>query len=408
MKMKMYIELDDSVKKNDFFQKIKSFYLTKTQIFKYGIHKEEVPEFIPEDSFEYLESKIPALADLNEVWIELEKGKIINLASDEKAKEISEIIGVGAGLLYITKLLSVNPNRIARIKHPEEKKKILDFSINKKVNKYEIETKGTSYTGRISQMKEDIKRKKEANKNASIQIGTIALSRKRNDTGNSKLIVMDDYNTDFLESDLSIVDIINNYLWILSFVLDSSYYNRLVKNIKKKDLGKILIPKEKILSEYLYKDKKYVGYYFDKRLILERIKEYVEGSNNLTSLFQSVTKYIGKEKYFLGMDETVIDLINKKDLAAILAYESIQQIIEKENRYIFIDYDGIILVKSKGRGDKQIERRFSEKEVKHRLGLEFEFTRRNAHECGAPCRSREIEGKPCAILTYRDYCHFHR
>jgi len=67
-----------------------------------------------------------------------------------------------------------------------------------------------------------------------------------------------------------------------------------------------------------------------------------------------------------------------------------------------------LIIKSTDGFDKQLENIFTEDEVKKRLGLSFEETKGNSHKCGEPCTSREIEGKPCEMNTFRNKCHHHR
>lgn len=89
-------------------------------------------------------------------------------------------------------------------------------------------------------------------------------------------------------------------------------------------------------------------------------------------------------------------------------YNSKVEIINDNNNSLFLDKDGIIVLKSKNGANKQIEDILSEDEVFHRLGLYGNYVRGESHRCGAPCRSKEIEGKPCEIQTFREHCHFHR
>jgi hypothetical protein len=42
------------------------------------------------------------------------------------------------------------------------------------------------------------------------------------------------------------------------------------------------------------------------------------------------------------------------------------------------------------------------------LGLYKSYVSWNPHTCWAPCRSKELLGKPCEIKTYRSHCHYHR
>jgi len=70
--------------------------------------------------------------------------------------------------------------------------------------------------------------------------------------------------------------------------------------------------------------------------------------------------------------------------------------------------DGVLFIRSRDGSLPEMEEKFPESDVRARLFEFNDYLSGAGHECGAPCRSREIEGKPCEIKTYREHCHFHR
>ncbi|MDA8226569.1 MAG: hypothetical protein M0T74_02485 [Desulfitobacterium hafniense] len=403
------IELHDSVKENLLFNSLSELEISKTTIFKYGILNEEVPKKIKENDFEYLESKIPFLYGLYSDFVELKAGKIISLADGEVSKRLSETIGVGVGLFYTTKLLKVNPNIIKRIPSPKTQKgKYLDFKFTKENVEYEVETKGTVYHSKLNSIIEDVQGKKRDSKTTGCKYGVITLANKEEDKKPSKIVICDDLNNKRSNKIYFLNDYFEYYNLFLSFILDSTYYNRLVAQIDRGRLRRNVIKTNNIKGEYIYNGVKYKGQYFDRRLVLDYIANYYSVDIKLNVLFKLLTNQLGRQKYFLGLDPKIIDYLNNKDVIGLRKYSQERAFIEESKKRLIRDIDGVIFVSSKSGGDNQIEKNFGENEVKERLSYILGSITNTPHECGAPCRSKEKEGKPCEKLTFREHCHFHR
>lgn len=406
-KCTLKVELDDSVKNNRFFQQITEVQFDKMDIFKYGILNEAVPPKIKENEFDYLESKIPFLFGLYQDFIELEKDRIINLSEEENAKRISETIGVGIGLLYATRLLKINPNVIQRIK-AQKNKKYLDFKILKQSKQYEIETKGTiNHSKKNSLLKDILAKKKDSNTNA-IKCGVITLANKSNNKSSSKLIVCDDWDEKSVNNDMTFMDYFYYYEFFLSFIMDSTFYNRMHQKTEKYGNVKNLINVKSIPFCYMYNERKFVGQYFDKRLIIQLIKEsYYEGIN-IDALYEKMTEKVGINQLFIGIDYEIIKCLNNVDVDEIEKYVIEKSIvIENKTEVVMCDVDGIIIVASKGKNE-QFRNDFTDAIVKARMGYILNYITNSPHECGGVCRSREKEGELCKKLTFRERCHFHR
>jgi hypothetical protein len=409
MKNQIKITLDDSAKNEELFKKLKSIDITKPEIFKHGVMFLEVPEHISENDFEYLQGKIPSLEGLIGEFIDLENDKIINKSEDDRIKKIiSEIVGVGCGLMYSSKLLKVNPNRFTKIPPPKKKEKYLDYSANIDIGKVDIELKGTINSSTARSMIDDIKKKKN-NSDSPIKFGTVTLLSKPDKRKSSEIIVCDDPpNPNSSSEELSFDGFITHYLDYLSFILDNSYYNRFVKRLWSFRRYPPRLPIKKIKNVYVFRGEEYLGEYFDSRLIYENILSCYELDIKLSSLFKRLTDKIGRTKYFIGISKTVFNIYNKRYEKMLSNYSSDTALEETKEGFILLDSDGVLIVKSIEGKYKQVEKRFTENDVKERLGYHLNFKEGNSHECGAPCRSRDIEGKPCEIKTYRGHCHFHR
>ncbi|WP_200814398.1 hypothetical protein [Parabacteroides sp. Marseille-P3160] len=408
---KLKIYLDDTVKDSELFQSKKEFEICKPEIFKYGIMMEEIPNHIKEADFDYLQSKVPAYDLLHSDFINLYTNRIENISNDDRKKKlISEIIGVAFGIKYTTELLKTNPNKFKKIGVPDDGK-YLDYSIIEDNKEYELETKGT-VAKYYSTFKNDIlqKKKDQSSKNVFLRFGTIAMINSLGDTKKSQCVIVDDPpNEDNVANDKNSFEVqLLNYGIFLSYILDSKYFNRYIKPLKQKKIKKVKIDKNKFFTKYIFSGKEFYGECFDYRLIRENEYTNLNLSEDKTSDFQERTRLFGKTKFFIGVDSSVIETINRKDIESLKNYKSNWIFEDKELTTRFLDKDGILIVKSKDGDDKQLERVFPEKEVEKRLGLSIDQQRGIAHKCGAPCRSKEIKGKPCEIRTYREYCHFHR
>jgi hypothetical protein len=104
----------------------------------------------------------------------------------------------------------------------------------------------------------------------------------------------------------------------------------------------------------------------------------------------------------------ILKNINSRNIKFLDNY-ILEDIYDTKENYSYIQMsDGVLFIISKNGALPEMEEKFSESEVKRRLAQLYLFERGIPHKCGASCRSKDIEGKPCDILTYREHCHFHR
>ena len=230
------IFLDDTVKDVELFKSKKEFEICKQEIFKYGVMMEEVPTHIKEADFDYLQSKIPAYDLLHSDFINISPTRIENLSNDDRKKKmISEIIGVAFGIKYTTELLNTSPSKFKKIGVPINGK-YLDYSIIEDDKEYELETKGT-VSQYYSSFKKDILEKKahQSLKDVYLRFGTIAMINNCGDKKTTQCVVVDDPpNNDITSSgNNSFETQLLNYGIFLSYILDSKYYNKYIKPLKK-------------------------------------------------------------------------------------------------------------------------------------------------------------------------------
>ncbi|MDG2432834.1 hypothetical protein [Flavobacterium sp.] len=404
------IVIDESAKDVELFKSLKTVSLNKTELFKYAIMMWEVPHHVVDSDFDYLQSKIPGLEMLLSDFIEFSDKSIKNLSNDDRVKKIvSEAVGVGVGLKYTVDLLETNPNKFKKIE-PLTDGKYLDYSTIKDEKEYEIETKGTvqnyytTFKNDILLKKEDSKRKK-----VHLRFGTIAMIKNEDDTNNSKCVIVDDPPENIqIENDDTFKTQLLTYATFLSYIIDTTYYNRYIRPLKANKFQKVRINENKFFGKYNYLGKEYYGECFDYRLVKENAENISKEQIKARDYFKILTDKVGKNKIFIGLDTEIIDAINEKNVEFLDNFNSDVSVVENKNQSIFLDKDGIIIIKSKNGSDKQLEKILTEEEVFRRLGLYSNYIRGESHKCGAPCRSREIEGKPCDIQTYRENCHFHR
>lgn len=404
------VEIHESAKDTQDFKNLKEFQVTKQELFKYAIMMQEVPKNIKESDFEYLQSKIPHLEGMYSEWIVLTKNMINNLSEDDRQQKIiSEAIGVGVGLKYSVELLKVNPNSFKKIK-PAKKGKYLDYSAIVDSKEYEIETKGT--VGRYySTMANDIlEKKKDSTTDVYLKYGTITVVNKADETREVKCVIVDDPpNEDNVSEDDLFETQVKNYSLILSFILDSRYFNRFIRPALKNDYSKAKINTSKFFGRYKFKGKNYLGEYFDYRLVASHYKnKQLSTKAKKNAFFKQLTGNLGKTKMFIGVEESVLNAINEVNTGFLAQYRSEKHLTEKDSIIKFLDEDGILFVKSSNGKDEQIENIFTEEVVRERIEMYSNYVERNVHICGAPCRSKEKRGKSCAIRTYRSNCHFHR
>jgi len=404
------IYLDETVIDSKLFKSKEEFEICKQEIFKYGVMMEEVPINIKEADFDYLQSKIPALDLLHSEFINVLPTRIENLSNDDRKKKIiSEIIGVAFGLKYTTELLNISPSKFKKIGVPITGK-YLDYSVIEDNKEYELETKGT-VSKYYSSFKKDIldKKKDQSLKDVYLRFGTIAMINNCGDEKETQCVIVDDPPNEDISTneDDSFETQLLNYGIFLSYILDSKYYNKYIKPLKKGQVKRVKINLKKFFTKYTFKGKEFYGECFDYRLIRDDLDPFIY-SDRKDDLLQAKTEKHGITKFFIGLDIDVIEAINKKKKKYLNNYEAEWTLEEKFNSSKFLDKDGIVIIKSIDGADQQLENIFPEKEVAIRLGYSFNQRLGITHKCGAPCRSREIKGKPCDIKTYRYHCHFHR
>jgi hypothetical protein len=411
--LKLELVIDDTCKNKEEFKGITSVEIEKQDIFNYGVfHYEVPPEKIGENDFEYLQSKVPAyyLMYNDQIDIPANKKAIICKVPGEAAQNVSELVGIAVGLRAASSIFKIQKKDIQKIGLSIKKEKRLDFKAKCGESLIEIETKGTTWKSSVDPMIKDIHAKKKGKSETISRYGFVTLLRKVHDQDDSKLFATDPEVDDVQEYKFKgIYEYINYYLIYFSFILDNPQYNKLVRVLKKlTDYRKPILNLAKMKYKFSYKGKMYYGQCFDKRLIKEFIDEFADSAKTIKQLFIALTNNIGEEKYFLGIELVLINLINNKDVATLSNYLSKDDYaVVGNNEYIKMS-DGILFIRSRKRSLPEMERQFTEEDVKARLAEVFNYTNNERHECGAPCTSREKEGKPCEIKTYRGHCHFHR
>ncbi|WP_264550782.1 hypothetical protein [Flavobacterium sp. N2038] len=406
---KLKIYLDETVKDSPLFKSKEELSICKPEIFKYGVFAEEIPQNVYEADFDYLQSKIPAYELLYSDFLSVYADRIENISKDDRKKKlISEVIGVAFGIKYTVELLGTNPSKFKKIGALIEGK-YMDYSVVVDNKEYELETKGT-VSKYYSSFKKDIlsKKRNKHNKDVYLRFGTIAMINNEGEANLSKCVIVDDPpNEDNIgqNSDSYKIQLLN-YAMFLSYILDPKYYNKYFKPLKANKLNRIRIDNNKFFTKYTFKDKVYYGECFDYRLIRGDLDTLQ--NNNSTDLFTLKTMEFGKTKFFIGIDERIVDSINANDVFFLDHFDEIAQCIIDGNSFQFLDKDGILIVKSKDSWDRQLDTLFTEEEVKRRLGYSLNYSLGISHKCGAPCTSKDREGKPCEIRTFRKNCHFHR
>lgn len=389
---------------------INSIDVEKCDIFNFGIfHYEIPPDKVSENDFEYLESKIPSYYGLYEDHIDVDDTRIICKVPGEAATRVSEIVGIAIGLKASKVLFQFKRKDIQKIGVSKKREKRLDFKVDTPTLKIDIETKGTTGAGTVASMIGDIHAKKTGKPNGISRFGFVTLLRKLSDNDQTKIFVTDPDGELHPPSFKGVFNYIAHYCQYLSFALDNSNYNRVVRKLLAgKRYNRRLINTDRIRYRFSFKGRVYLGQCFDKRLQGDLISQYGKDVKSIDALYSVLTKQIGKEKYFLGVDYAVLNAINLKDESFLDSYESNDSYSTINQHEYFEMSDGALFIKSTNGSLPEMERQFTETDVKSRLRGIISFDRREPHLCGAPCRSREKEGDPCQIMTYRDYCHFHR
>lgn len=289
------------------------------------------------------------------------------------------------------------------------KEKRLDFKAFVNGSEIQIETKGTTYKNNVKSMIKDVHAKKEGKNNIANKFGFVTLLSKAGKSESAKVYATDPLVEGNESHFKGIYKFINYYLIYFSFILDNVEYNKIHQLLyNQRKIRKNTIKIQKIEYSFLYKDRQYMGQCFDKRLLLRFIDKYINDEDTSASLFSKLTDTVGKEKYFLGIDTNILKNINNSNVTFLSNYNSPNTYdIQKGYEYIQMS-DGILLIISRNAALPEMEEKFTEEKVKKRLNNFQSFIQHRPHECGASCRSRGIEGKPCEILTYRGHCRYHR
>jgi len=403
--------LHSSVKDNPFFHKVKNISIDKMSVFKNGALNINPPKHIKDSDFEYLMSKFPFLMGLHEDYLRITDDTIFTAASGEEAKKLHEIVGVGVAIQYSIALLNLKLNEIKRIVPPEEKQKILDFSFDADGKAYELECKGTSYKSKVSGLVKSILSKKQGKDLDTTRFGCVTILVKEGDAGTSSVVVCDDFSNTLVTRKTSMMDYLDYYSPFLSMILDNREYNKFVKKKKKLKAGTLslkvkMFEVSQTQGEYTHRNLTFLGQYFDRRLVVSEVDKEIQNSKNITELFNGLTTRIGRKKYFLGLEYSLLKALASHDYNFLQKYEL--DLIERNDHRYSLSQDGILIARSL---DEQKEKSFqflTDKVVKTRLKMVANFVTNSPEVCGQPCRSREKRGKPCEIKTFRGACHYHR
>lgn len=384
----------------------------KEDIFNYGIfHYEIPPDKISDNNFEYLQSKIPSYIGIYEDYVDIDESKnsIKSKTTGESAKNLSEIVGIAVGLKSAIEIFNLKKNNIENIPISDKQEKRLDYKSIYQGSEIQIETKGTTNKYKVKTMIADIHTKKIGKESITHKYGFVTLFDGLTKSDGTKIYVTDppvELSNNAYEG---VYKYINYYLVYFSFILDNPEYNKIFKTLTlKKSINKNTIKINKFNYNFTYDNKKYMGQCFDKRLILKFIQSSLIDNDTIGSLFKKLTNNYNRNKYFLGLDIEILKNINSRNVNFLSNYIS-EDIYDTHEEYCYIQMsDGILLIISKNGALSEMEEKFTELEVKKRVGQLYSFEKKRPHKCGASCRSREIRGKSCEILTYRDHCHFHR
>lgn len=384
----------------------------KEDIFNYGVfHYEIPPDKLSDNNFEYLESKIPAYVGMYEDYIDIDEARqsIKSKTSGESAKNLSEIVGIALGLKSAIQIFGINKKEIENIPISTKQEKRLDYKSTFNGNEIHIETKGTTSKYNVKTMINDIHAKKVGKDSINHKYGFVTLFDGLNKNNGTKIYVTDPSIEPFENNYNGVYKYIYYYLIYFSFILDNPEYNKLFKTlIYKKSVNRNTIKIDKFDYSFTFRNKKYLGQCFDKRLISKLIQNSMMDDDTVTSLFKKLTKNYDRNKYFLGLDIEILKNINSRNIEFLNSY-ILEDIYDTHEDYSYIQMsDGVLFIISKNGALPEMEEKFSESEVKKRLGQLYSFEKKEPHRCGASCRSKDIEGKPCEILTYREHCHFHR
>lgn len=395
----------------------KTIKVTKEDIYSYGVFNRNPGPFRrTENENKWRNEMIPTLRKTFDDQLEIQEkaGRIVNGMDHEEAVKVSEIVGVGAGLKVAKEIMGYRRNKIKKIMPKrgadgvEEKR--MDFDIAGYPKGLDIETKGITGTGDMSTRIKDIHAKKKTSTNGT-KVGVVVVLRKIDDPKRSFARVTDPEGGEN-NFRMDVYDYIAYYLPILALVMDNPRYNKLVRLATKRH--SFFIETLKIKYKKSIGGVEYIGQCFDDRLVLGSVLEAKDKANSLDGLKEVMTKKHGKNKYFVGIDSRIIRALNDKDVGFLESYELSERYSRggvETGKFHAVEMclsDGTAVVMSVSGGIPYMEDLFPESDVRVRLKELFDYARKDRHECGEICRSREKEGQSCQIKTFRTACHFHR
>jgi hypothetical protein len=272
----------------------------------------------------------------------------------------------------------------------------------------EFETKGTTSSS-VSHFVKDIEAKKAGAPPVFFRFGTIMVLQKPGGSHSSKLHLCDDEPGEDAAPPPQ-ENPVQHYLKVMEYILDTRLYNQIAGPPPLATQQRPRKIERPFFGRYHVQGLDFVGEYFDHRLALHLLGA-ADGSSeeSLDRAFHRLTDRVGRTKIFIGLRRDIFDaVVGERGTDALKSIDSSpRSLLEGSHQEQFLDTDGILVVVSREGKDAQIEEQFGEREVRRRLSLALRRQFGRAPQCGEPCRSREKEGKPCAIRTYRGTCHFH-
>lgn len=397
------------------FRSLSNVSLDLMDVFKFGVLKQEVPPDRVEDTdYLYMQSKVPAYHSMFGDFIQFKDGSIVNRATDDRMmKDVSELVGIAVGVCTAITAFGVRQEDISRIPPPSGKVKYLDYRFPHGGQTIEMETKGTT-SENVTRQVTDIAKKKKAATKPAFRFGAVTVLRKSSDSHRSKVHICDDPPEEAVSAEPE-ARIPWHYMAVLAHVTDNRIYNVIRKRWGKEGAAFEGPPttnvEQAFFGRYKIGSDVYFGEFFDYRLNRANVAEAISSDQEALELvFERLTRNHGRVKLFMGIHETVAHAVMSGGSLAEISRLDFprQRQVRRGDITQFIDSDGIIIIVATDHRDEQVESQFDEDEVKRRLRMFMALERQDPPECGAPCRSRDIEGKPCEIKTYLGTCHFHR
>lgn len=392
------------------FNGFSSVAIDPIELFKLAVLKHELPPAHTSASdWLYRQSKVSHYHGIYDDFLEVTDTGFVNKATDDRMmNDISEWVGIGVGVHAATKAFNIEAKDIARIPRSRSQQKYLDYSFAFNGNRVEFETKGTTSKA-VKPFIDDILAKKKAKSQpAWFRFGTVTILQKPGSAHASVLHLCDDEPTVADGDDSQQNNVVQHYLAALDIILDPKLYNAIVRREKSgRRFKPVLRP---FFGRYQFEGHEFVGDFFDHRLGYQVIAAADDSSEeSLARVFRLVTEKLGRTKIFIGVRRDIFEQALGGSLMAAFSQlpRSTRKLDAGESREWFLDTDGILIIVSRHGHDAQVEEQFGENEVRRRMALLILRKRGEPPECGEPCRSREKEGKPCEIRTYRGTCHFH-